>query len=490
MAIINTNLLSLNGQNHLKRSQSAMETAMERLSSGLRVNGAKDDAAGQAIANRMEANLRANDTITRGINDGISLMQTAEGGLDGVNDILHRSRELAIQAANGTLSDADRASLNAEYKELRAEIDRIALGTQAFGKYPLAPAARSGSEESMGETLSLQGVFGTSGSKLSGLPSGIEPIAFIPVGAKNVTIIMDGLPGAEDDIQLFSQDGKHLVGTPIVGDDADITWINNGITTKESVEEKLLKEEYGFPEGVEYSDAFLLHYQPDEGEIYDNVNGIVGTYNGMTFTYTGDGDRFSSDTYTGDGSTDAYHAIERLHIDIVTEPLFLAITGMGIFDITAEWESMPSSGPAPVGDSPVSSAVDIITSANFGGKVSKVTINPTPSDHVSLGLEDVELDPIEKAREAMAKLMEALNQVDGYRSQYGALHNRFESAVANLATQSINTAAARSRIMDADYAVESAAMVKAQILQQAGTSVLAQANQVPQNVLPLLKGPA
>ncbi len=486
MAVINTNLLSLNGQSNLGRSQSSLATALERLSSGLRINGAKDDAAGQAIANRMEANLRANDTVTRGINDGISLMQTAEGGLNGINEILQRSRELAVQAANGTLTDADRDSLNAEYKELRAEIDRIALGTEAFGKYPLAPAAHGGSEEPMGETLSLKGVFGTSGTKLSGMPSGIEPIAFIPAGATNVTIIMDGLPGAEDDIQLFSRDGKHLVGTPILGDEADITWVSNGIATKEDVETKLLKEENGFPSGVEYSDTFLLHYQPEEDDIYDNENGITGTYNGMTFTYTGDGDRFSSDTDSSDGSTDAYHAIERLHIDKVTEPLFLAITGMGIFDITADWESMPSSAPAPVGNSPVSREVDIVTSADFGNKVSKVTIDPTPSDHVSLGLEDVELDPIEKAREAMTKLQEALNQVDGYRSQYGALQNRFESAIANLATQSLNTAAAQSRIMDADYAKESAAMVKGQILQQAGTSVLTQANQIPQNVLSLL----
>ena len=116
MAVINKNLLSLNGQNQLKRSHSAMEAAIERLSSGLRINGAKDDAAGQAIANRLESSLQAGKTLTQGINNGISLMQTAEGSLDSINDILQRARELAIHAANGTLSDADRFSVNAEYQ--------------------------------------------------------------------------------------------------------------------------------------------------------------------------------------------------------------------------------------------------------------------------------------------------------------------------------------------------------------------------------------
>ncbi|BBI64330.1 hypothetical protein HSBAA_56360 [Vreelandella sulfidaeris] len=136
MAVINTNLLSLNGQNQLQRSQSAMETAIERLSSGLPINSAKDDAAGQAIANRMESNLRAGSALTCGINDGISLMQTAEGRLDSINALLQRSSELAIQSTKDTLSDAERSSINAEYQQLAEEIDRLAFSAEAFGKTP------------------------------------------------------------------------------------------------------------------------------------------------------------------------------------------------------------------------------------------------------------------------------------------------------------------------------------------------------------------
>lgn len=140
MTSINTNQPSLRGQHHLSRNQASLSTAMERLTSGMRMNGAKDDVAGQAIANRMMANLRGNDAVTRGINDAISLLQTAEGGLNGINDLLQRAQSLAVQAANGTLSDANRAAINGEYGELRADIDRIALRTEVFGKHLLAPA--------------------------------------------------------------------------------------------------------------------------------------------------------------------------------------------------------------------------------------------------------------------------------------------------------------------------------------------------------------
>ena len=479
MPAINTNLAALGGQNNLRKTQASLNTAIERLSSGLRINSAKDDAAGQAIANRMESNVRANTTVTRGIYDGISLMQTAEGGLDGINDILHRSRELAVQAANGTLSDTDRASVNAEYKELRAEIDRIATSTEAFGKYPLAPV-----ESSLGETQSMGDLFEDSGDRLMGQGSGIEPVTFIPSGAKNVTISVDGLTGAEDDIQIFTRSGKHLVGTPL----DDYTWKANGVDTADDLKAKIFQnseKDLGFFSDAEYDASDLFYIEADADAVFSDQleDGETKSYSGMTFVYTGDGDRFSSDTDASDGSTDATHSLERVNIDEVKEPLILVVTGTGVFNVQAEWDDMPASDTT----SPESAATEIVVDAQVGEKMDTITVEPTPADHVSLGLEDVELDPIEKAREAMDKLQEALNQVDGYRGQYGALTNRFDSAIENLATQSVNTTAAKSRIMDTDYAQETSAMAKLQILQQAGTSVLAQANQTPQGVLSLLE---
>ncbi|WP_276309745.1 hypothetical protein [Brenneria salicis] len=179
----NTNFLSFTAQNQ-KMGLSSLSQAIERLSSGMRINSAKDDAAGQAIANRMTANLNANDVIARGLNDGIGLIQTAEGGLDEINNLVQRSRVLAVQAANGMLSDADRTNLNAEYLQLRDEIDRIAYSTNAFGKHPLAPSIQREVSPNLGNTPPLSEKFPTSGTSRSFI-SGTVSLAYIPAGAKN-----------------------------------------------------------------------------------------------------------------------------------------------------------------------------------------------------------------------------------------------------------------------------------------------------------------
>jgi flagellin len=458
--------------------------AIERLSSGLRINSAADDAAGSAVANRMTANLRANSTVSRGINDGISLAQVAEGGLNVINDLLQRGRQLAVQASTETLSNTDRASLNAEYKLLRDEIDRIALTTEVFGKYPLAPAAPRLEKVQLGQTNNIKDVFQASGTQLSNVFSDVKPIGFIPKGATNVIISMDAI-GMDDDIQLFSKDGKHLVGTPIVGADGDVVWAQHGITTAEDLEQRVFTEEHGFAPGTKLDASAPLH--PSDTTAFDLTAGVTGSYNGMTFIYSGDGDRFDSDTNAADGMTDGAHAKERLHIDNVTEDVFLLIVGTGSFNITVEWDNMPDA-TVPMNDKPITSTgTDIVMSADYGQDLEKLTIEPTPADSISLGLEDVELDPAEKAREALAKLLQAMNKVDEYRGQYGSLTNRFDSAISNLAQSSLNTATARSRIMDTDYAEATAELARTQILQQAGTAALVQANKGPEGVLSLLR---
>lgn len=253
MAVINTNISALTAHQSLGRTKASINTSMERLASGMRVNSAKDDAAGQAIANRMETNLRANAAATRGINDGISLMQTAEGGLDGINDILQRARELAVQAANGTLSEADRASINGEYKQLRAEIDRIAKGTEAFGKHPLAPSQPPPQPAQLGNTQHIVARLSETSSTFT---SGVVPVAYIPEGATNVRIEINSL-SADDDIQLFTRDGTHLVGTPIIASDGsptDDVWASRGIEDQASADasESFLTKANGFLPGASY----------------------------------------------------------------------------------------------------------------------------------------------------------------------------------------------------------------------------------------------
>ncbi|MEC5318501.1 flagellin [Brenneria populi subsp. brevivirga] len=483
MTSINTNMLSLTVQNKSSHSASALSQSIERLSSGLRVNSAKDDAAGQAIANRMTANLNADDVVARGVNDGISLMQTAEGGLSEINNLVQRARELAVQAANETLSDTDRASLNGEFQQLRAEIDRIAFSTTAFGKYPLAPSTQREQPVNLGNTPPLAEKFPVSGASRS-FPSGIVSLAYIPAGAKNLTITIDSL-GADDDIQIFSRDGNHLAGTPLTGSDADIVWRQNGITDAAAAKLHVLTEDNAFLSSANYSDSDLA-----QGGASFNLNGsATASYNGMTITYSGDGDRYENDS-TGkfnDGVNGAERH-ERVHIDATTEDLIVMVIGQGAFTGVATWDELPNPTqlpPPPL--PPVSTPTDIVVSADYGEEVQAVTINPTPSDSESLGLKDAALDPFEEARKALGSFDQALEKINGYRGEYGSQINRFEAIRANVAQESITTAAARSRILDADYAQEVSAMTKQQILQQASSSVLTQANQVPETVLALLR---
>ncbi|MFB9866122.1 flagellin N-terminal helical domain-containing protein [Vreelandella sulfidaeris] len=485
MAVINTNLLSLSGQNQLQRSQSSMATAIERLSSGLRINGAKDDAAGQAIVNRMDSTLQAGKTLTRGINDGISLMQTAEGGLDSINDILQRSRELAIQSANGTLSDADRSSINAEYQQLAEEIDRLAFSTEAFGKTPLAPAEPRPLPVKLGNAPHITELLEPS---FKGFTSGTVSLSYIPVGATNVVLEIDS-QAYDDDFQIFTQDGKHLIGTPIDGDHPDYVWQFQNITDTASANTALITTDNGFQPSASY-DASLFQ---DAAGSYDlNSPPVELDYNGMKITFSGDGDRLALASADDDSTefnngqlTDNMR--ERVTIDKVTENLIVFVVGKGSFNASATWDDMPIEydDPEPA-LTPVSTSTNILVSAGVGQKAESITIAPTPSDTYSLGLKGVALDPREKALEAMQKLQQAMGQVDGYRSEYGALNNRFESAIGTLSHEQVSLGAAKSRIEDTDYAIEASNMVKAQILQQAGTSMLAQANQHPQNVLSLL----
>ncbi|WP_323011582.1 flagellin [Castellaniella sp.] len=479
MSIIRTNLPAQQTLTRHQQSESALGQAIQRLSSGLRINSAKDDAAGQAIANRMEANLRADAQTVRGINDGISLMQTAEGGLDGINDLVHRAYQLSVQSANGTLSDDDRASINAEYHQVRDEIDRIAMATEVFGRYPLGPDASTKIPVNVGDTPPIFAKFPVPGSSAP-FTSGIVSTAYIPAGATDFVLDINSI-GADDDIQLFTRDGKHLVGTPIFGADPDYVWISQGITDAASAKGKVLTESNGFLPGAVYDDGQLL-----EGGATFDINGSAsGSYNGMNFSYSGDGDRYETGVDFNNGSNGAGGVLERLTIDEVTEDLLIIVVGNGSFTAVANWTHMPQ--PSHQIQPPYSEPTDIVVSAQYGQELEKVTIEPTPSDSVSLGMDKIELDPIEEARKAMTGLRDVLNRIDSYRGQYGALTNRFESAIQNLGQQQLATAAAQSRIQDADYAVEVSNMTRAQILMQASTAVLAQANQIPQTVLSLIQ---
>lgn len=369
--VINTNYLSLVTQNNLNRSQNALGNAIQRLSSGLRINSAKDDAAGQAIANRFTSNVNGLTQASRNANDGISIAQTTEGALNEINNNLQRIRELTVQAKNGSNSESDIKSIQEEVNQRTAEINRISEQTQFNGVKVL-------SEDS---TLNLQ-------------------------------------VGAHDKEQI-SVELKKTDATTLGIDKLDLS-------AKSKIGSKATKAEVtptgGTTPPKEMQDL-------DTKALDDKVkNGTIKSY----------------DIYYAKGA-DGKDDTSKLIVQTVD-----AKGVEGYFDAT-------------------------VTAGAAGGKA-KVDASTTPV----AGLDMV----VEKPLKA---LDDALAQVDSLRSAMGAVQNRLDSTITNLGNTVNNLTASRSRIEDADYATEVSNMSKGQILQQAGTSVLAQANQIPQNVLSLLR---
>ena len=375
MSVINTNITALIGQNNLGKSQSALSTSMERLSSGLRINSAADDAAGQAIANRMSSQITGLAQAQRNANDGISVAQTAESALGQVNDNVQRIRELTVQSQNETNSQEDLNSIQDEINARIEEIDRISAETDFNGVKVLS-----------GEKTSLS-------------------------------------------IQVGANDGETI--------ELSLAEINSG--------------------SLGLSDF--------------NVNQVVATA-AATAALATDG----SDDITVDGVTYTVTSTAVTGADSTT---------IGTAAITA------SGGSLVEGDN---GQMYISTGGEFFKAELEVTAG-TASAGASLEYVIADTEAVEyvstdaaatKTADPLATLDKALSTIDTARSDLGASQNRFESAITNLQANETNLSSARSRIEDADYAVEVSNMTRAQILQQAGTSVLAQANQIPQSVLSLL----
>ncbi|ETS30198.1 flagellin [Photorhabdus temperata] len=355
--VINTNSLSLLTQNNLNKSQSALGNAIERLSSGLRINSAKDDAAGQAIANRFTANIKGLSQAARNANDGISIAQTTEGALNEINTNLQRIRELTVQAQNGSNSESDISSINDEVTQRFDEIDRISKQTQFNGVNVLSKDSE----------LTIQ------------------------VGANdNETITIN-----------LKQIDKGTLGL----------------------------------------DKF-------------NVNSLVGVHVGVEV----------KEIPKGDGSPDKTPVKPVTDLDSVKDPKVVKSIDKDGKEIEGEY---------------VITGKDKETGEDV---YYKATIDN--EGNVKVG---VKTNLIDKNAKPLGDLDNALSQVDKLRSSLGAIQNRFESTVNNLNNTVNNLSAARSRIQDADYATEVSNMSRGQILQQAGTAVLVQANQVPQTVLSLLR---
>ncbi|EDR6716109.1 flagellin FliC [Salmonella enterica subsp. houtenae] len=501
--VINTNSLSLLTQNNLNKSQSSLSSAIERLSSGLRINSAKDDAAGQAIANRFTSNIKGLTQASRNANDGISIAQTTEGALNEINNNLQRVRELSVQATNGTNSDSDLKSIQDEIQQRLSEIDRVSNQTQFNGVKVLSQdnqmKIQVGANDGETITIDLQKIdvksLGLDGFNVNGPKQATA--GDLKSNFKNVT--------GYDTYAVGADSYRVDINSGAVTDDAgtDKIYVNaaNGKLTTDDAQNntavdlfKTTKSSAGTAESKAIATAIKGGKEGDTFD-YKGVSFTIDTKNGT------DGNGTVSTTINGEkvtltvadittGAADVNAATLESSKNVYTS----VVNGQFTFDDKTKNEGAKLSdleaNNAVKGESKITVNGAEYTANAEGDKITlagkTMFIDKTASGVSTLINEDAAAAKKSTAN-PLASIDSALSKVDAVRSSLGAIQNRFDSAITNLGNTVNNLTSARSRIEDADYATEVSNMSRAQILQQAGTSVLAQANQVPQNVLSLLR---
>lgn len=476
---VNTNIASLNTQKNLNKASDALSTTMQRLSSGLKINSAKDDAAGLQISNRLTSQINGLNVATKNANDGISIAQTAEGAMQESTNILQRMRELSLQSANGSNSAEDRASLQAEYAQLTTELTRIAETTTFGGRNLLdgsfgttsfqvgananetinvtlgnVSATKIGSQQvqSLAITPDTTGV--ASGS-ITVTGSGEAKTVSIEDGAsaKDIAKALDGavtgLSASARTVAKLEVDAA-ASGTPAnfsiqVGDSKAIDMI--GVDSLGSLAEQLSSNASALGIAVNFNESTQeLSITSESGE--NIVFGEVSTA-GVTSSLT----NVKVNVQNGSGE--------------------YAANGTTITD-----------------DMIVTGAVELNSAKSYslaGGGVTGLFSTGTTASSSLTTIADTDITSATGAQNAIAVIDKAISNIDSQRADLGAVQNRFDSTVSNLASISENSTSARGRIQDADFAAETAELTKQQTLQQASTAILAQANQLPSSVLSLLQ---
>ena len=476
-----TNTASLNAQRNLSKSSDGLATSMQRLSSGMRINSAKDDAAGMQIANRLTSQVNGLAVAQRNANDGISMAQTAEGAMQESSAILQRMRDLSLQSANGSNGADDRAALQKEMGALQQELTRIAETTK------------------FGSTSLLDGSFGTKQFQIGAnanetINVTLKDMSADAIGAHEVK----GAGTASNnlgDVQTLSLNANHATsadtlningatmsvaantGAATIAD--TINDLGNGVTAEAFLSTTI--------SGITAASTSILNIEKGTGTV-DSYN--LGGYGG-------DSARLAEDM-----QADGYDAV----YDVDTDTIHFKATDVDGIDTTgANDTSGFTIGGTAVGTT--SGSLSISAELNLSS-ASKVGITGTTADELfgtgangnaiaSTGgtsaltsIESLDISGItsDGAQAAIKAIDAALAQIDESRAGLGAVQNRFSHTISNLANVAENVSASRSRIQDTDFAKETAVMTKNQILQQAGTTVLSQANQIPQAAISLLGG--
>ncbi len=400
---VNTNVASLNTQRNLSNSSNALGTSLQRLSTGSRINSAKDDAAGLQIANRLTSQINGMGVAVKNSNDGISMAQTAEGALEQSTTILQRMRDLSLQSANGSNSPEERKALHAEVNELKKELDRIA-NTTTFGGRKL-----------------LDGSYGTTTFQVGAAANETISVSIDEMSTQSLKGVMyEGTgqvaPGA-------AGSGAISVTVAVAGGGAPKTY-----TVK--------VEDGASPEKVNQAVATMIN------------DASIGV--GAFLNEAKDGLEFLSKTASGTSAGQV-----SIQIGTFTAP---ATPGQ-------KWEVLQAASEATI-------------------STAAVPLDERPG---GLALSDIDIGTVKGAQMAIMSIDQAIQKIDAQRADLGAVQNRFENTIQNLQNIQENVSAARGRIQDTDFAAETATLSKNQIMQQAGTAILAQANQLPQAVLSLLQ---
>ncbi|MBQ4831797.1 flagellin [Pseudoalteromonas sp. MMG010] len=506
MISVNTNVSSLNAQRNLSSSGDALATSMERLSSGMRINSASDDAAGLQISNRLTSQIDGLTVAQSNANNGISMAQTAEGAMDESTSILQRMRELALQSANGSNSTEDREALQKEVSALQVELTRIS-DTTSFGGQQLLDGSfgsksfQVGSNANETINVSLSSIaadsIGSNQINLQGATAGLGQVAVAAAGATapangvaagdytitgrdEATVSIAANATAED---IANSVNSYNSSTGVTAQARTAATVDIAATGVSDVDETISFKLDGA--GLADGDESTISYvgtgtiEGDKQAMAEAINAKTDEH-GVTATV-------ENGELTISNNTGADIELTDLAESDSTTSVGITLTGQ-------TYDGEDAGGAAATlsttdNDTTITGAVQLNSAEVFTVEADDPTLAPAANtEEVSrlVNVEDVDISSQQGSQDAIAIIDNAIATIDSQRASLGAVQNRFDHTISNLANISENVSASRSRIQDTDFATETAEMTKNQILQQAGTSILSQANQLPQTALSLL----
>ncbi|HAI59521.1 MAG TPA: flagellin, partial [Xanthomonadaceae bacterium] len=448
MSVINTNTISLNAQRNLQSSSATLATTIQRLSSGLRINSARDDAAGLAISERFSTQIRGLNVASRNANDGISLAQTAEGALSEIGNNLQRIRELAVQSANATNSASDRAALQAEVAQLTSEIDRVATQTQFNGLNLLdgsfsAQAFQVGANA--GQTITVSSIGSARASALGQFNGVLQTGVSIGVASNTASAQSVTAGGTTIGLGNIANDARAIASAVNNAGIAGLSVTANvtSVTTAQAVTTTVAGTSSFTLNGQTISVGATISAATNRSNVLSAIN-AQSAVTGVVASDTGSGVTLSA----ADGRN---------------------ITVGGFSAGTATGTTLADFGLA-AGTTGATVNIAFRAANDVTGNLSFALVGPFTIGATGTSLSAVNISTVGGANTALTAVDAALERVSSSRADLGAIQNRFSSVIQNLNTTSENLAASRSRIRDADYARQTAELTHTQILQQAGTA--------------------